>query len=59
MVKNLPVNAGDVRDIGVFPGLGGSPGGGNGNPFQFSYLENPMNRGTWSARVCRIAKSWI
>ena len=42
MVKNLPANAGDMRDAGSIPGLGRSPGGGHGNPFQNSCLENPM-----------------
>ena len=46
MVKNLPANAGDAGSI---PGSGRSPGGGNGNPLQYSYLENPMDRGTWWA----------
>ena len=41
VVKNLPANAGDVRDSGSIPGLGKSPGGGNGNPLQYSCLENP------------------
>ena len=41
MVKNLPVNAGEVRDVGSIPGFGGSPGEGNGNLFQYSCLENP------------------
>ena len=59
VVKNLPVSAGDVRDTGLFPGLGKSPGGGHGNPLQFSCLENPMDRGTWRATVYRIANSWI
>ena len=45
VVKNLPANAGDMRDVGLIPGLGRSPGGGNGNPLQFSCLENPMDRG--------------
>ena len=54
MVKNLPTNAGDV---GLIPGLGKSPGGGNGNPLQYSYLENPMDRGAWWATVCGVAKS--
>ena len=45
MVKNLPVNAGDLRDLGLIPGLGRSPGGGHGNPLQYSCLENPMGRG--------------
>ena len=41
MVKNLPANAGHLRDMGSIPGLGRSPGGGHGNPLQCSYLENP------------------
>ena len=45
MVKNPPGNAGDVRDMGSIPGWGRSPGGGNGNPLQYSYLENPIDRG--------------
>ena len=42
MVKNPPVNAGDIRDAGSIPRSGRSPGGGHGNPLQYSYLENPM-----------------
>ena len=45
MIKNLPANAGDARDVGSIPGLGRSPGGGNGNLLQYSCLGNPMNRG--------------
>ena len=45
MVKNLLVNAGKVRTVGSTPGFGRSPGGGHGNPFQDSCLENPMDRG--------------
>ena len=41
VVKNLPASAGDIRDLGSIPRSGGSPGGGNGNPLQYSYLENP------------------
>ena len=41
VVKNPPANAGDIRDIGSIPGLGRSPGGGHGNPFQYSCLANP------------------
>ena len=48
VVKNLPANAGD---LGLIPGLGGSPGEENGNPLQFSCLENPMDRGAWQATV--------
>ena len=43
MVKNAPANAGDARDMGLIPGLGGSPGGGHDNPLQYSCLENPMD----------------
>ena len=57
MVKNLPANAGDVRDTGLIPGLGRSPGGGHGSPLQYSCLENPMNRGAWQAKVHRVSKS--
>ena len=48
MIKNLPANAGDMD---LFPGLGRSPGVGNGNPFQYSCLENSMDRGAWWATV--------
>ena len=58
VVKNLPVSAGDARDAGLIPGLGRSPGEGNGNPFQYSCLENPMDRGAWRATVHGVAKSW-
>ena len=51
MVKTPPVNAGDVRDAGSIPGLERSPGGGHGNPLQYSCLENPMDRGAWQATV--------
>ena len=47
MVKNMPANAGDERDAGSIPESGSSPGAGNGNPLQYSYLGNPMHRGTW------------
>ena len=47
MVKNLPASAGDMRDVGLIPGLGRSPGEGNGNPLLYSGLENPMDRGNW------------
>ena len=45
MVKNLPANAGDIRDVGLIPGPGRSLGGGHGNPLQYSCPENPMDRG--------------
>ena len=51
MVRNPPANAGDVRDRGSIPGLGRSPGGGNGDPLQYSCLENLMDRGAWWAIV--------
>ena len=57
MVKNMPANAGDVRDVGLIPGSGRSPGKGNGNPFYYSCLENPMDRGICWAIVHRVAKS--
>jgi len=49
VVKNLPANAGDIRDLGSIPGSGRSPGGGHGNPLQYPCLENPVDRGTWCA----------
>ena len=55
VVKNLPVNAGDMDSI---PGLRRSPGEGNGNPFQYSCLENSMDRDAWWATVHRVTKSW-
>ena len=58
VVKNPPANAGDARDMGLIPGSGRSPGEGHGNLFQYSYLENPMDRGAWRATVHRITKSW-
>ena len=58
VVKNLPGNAGDVRDRGSIPGLGRSPGGGHGNPLQYSCLENPMDRGAGGVTVHRVTKSW-
>ena len=57
MVKNLPANAGDTRDTGSIPGSVRSPGGGHGNPLQYSCLENPMERGAWRATVHGVAES--
>ena len=51
VVKNPPANAGDIRDTGSTPGLGRSPGGGHGNPLQYSCLENPVDIGAWWATV--------
>ena len=58
VVKNLPADAGDARDMGSIPGLESSPGVGNGNPLQYSCLENPMDGGAWWAPVDGVAKSW-
>ena len=57
VVKNPPANAGDTRDMGSIPGLGRAPGEGNGNPLQYSCLENPMDRGAWQVTVHGAAKS--
>ena len=57
-VKNLPANAGDLRDTGSIPRLGKSLGGGHGNPLQYSCLGNPMDRRLWHSAVHSIAKSW-
>ena len=54
MVKNVSANAGDT---GLTPGLGRSLGGGNGNPLQYSYLGNPMNRGAWRLQLMGLQKS--
>ena len=61
VVKNLPASAGDVRDLGLIPGLGRSPEGENGNPLQYSRLENPMDKGAWQATVYRVTKNqtWL
>jgi len=55
VVKNLPANA---RDVGLIPGLGRCPRAGNGNPLQYSSLENPMKREAWLAAVHGVTKSW-
>ena len=57
MVKNPPANEGDMRDADSIPGSERSPGGGYGNPLQYSCLENPMDRGAWQAKVHGVAKS--
>ena len=56
MVKNPPANAGDTRDMSSIPGLGRAPREGNGNPLQYSCLENPMDRGAWQAIIHRVAR---
>ena len=58
MLRNLPANAGDIRDTGSILGLGISPGGGHDNPLQYSCLEKPMDRGAWRAAFHRVTKSW-
>ena len=58
VVKNLPANAGNVRDAGSIPGLGRFPGRGNGKSLQYPCLENTMERGAWQATMHREAKSW-
>ena len=57
MVKNSPVNAGDTRDAGSIPESERSPGGGNGNPLQYSCREDSMDRGAWQATVRGVAES--
>ena len=57
VVKNPPVKAGDVRDVGLIPETGRSPGGGPGNPLQYSCLENSMDRGAWGETVHRVTQS--
>ena len=66
MVKNLLANAGDTGDAALIPGSGRSPGEGNGNPLQYSCLEDPMDRGAWWATVYGVTKgmdttehSWV
>ena len=54
-VENLPANAGDES---LIPGLGRSPGGGHGNPLQYTFLENPLDREAWWATVLGVTKSW-
>ena len=56
VVNNPPASAADARDLGLIPGSGGSAGEGNGSPFQYSCLENPMDRGAWWAKVYGVAK---
>ena len=56
-VKNPPVYAGDERDVGLIPGSGRSPGGGHGNPLQYSGLENPKDRRAWWATIHGVTKS--
>ena len=59
VVKNSPASARDTGDMGSIPRSERSPGGGNGNAFQYSCLENPMDRGAWWAMVHRVAESGV
>ena len=58
MVKNLPASAGDIKDMGLIPGLGRFPGGGNGNSLQYSWLENSMDRGASWVTIYGGHKEW-
>ena len=58
VMKNLLAKAGDIRGAGLIHGSGRFPGGGHGNPLQYSCLENPMDRGARQAKVRRVAKNW-
>ena len=58
MVKNPLASSGHIRDVGSLLGLGRSIGGGNGNPLQYSCLENPIDRGAWPATIHGVARSW-
>ena len=57
MVKNTPANARGIRDAGSIPRSGRWPGGGNGNPFQYFCLENPITRGAWKTTAHKLAES--
>ena len=57
VVRNPPGNGGDIRDVVLIPGSGRSPGGGHGNPLQYSCPENSMDRGGWRATVHGVTKS--
>ena len=59
VVKNPPAKTGDARDVGSIPGSGRSPGGGNGNPLQYSCLENPINRGVYTLFGCWEKKNLL
>ena len=58
VIKNLPANARDIRDVGKILRSGRSPEGGHGNPLQYPCLDDPVDRGAWWASVHRLAKSW-
>ena len=56
VVKKPSANTGDIRDVGSIPGSGRVPGGGHGNPLQYFFLENPMDRGAWWATAHRLQR---
>ena len=58
VVKNTPAKAGDIRNASSIPGWGISPEEGEGNPIQYSFLENPMDGGAWQAIIYKVTKSW-
>ena len=58
VAKNIPASVGDTRDVGLIPGSRRSPGEGDGNPLQYSFLENSMDRGAWRVTVYSDVKSW-
>ena len=58
VVKNLLASTAASRDVGLIPGSGRSPGGGNGNPLQYPQLENPMDRGAQQVTIHGVKKSW-
>ena len=58
VIKNTPANAGDIRDVGLIFGSGRFPGGGRGNPLQYSCLEDSTDRGAWRATVHEVTKGW-
>ena len=58
VAKNPPASVGDIRDMGLIPVSGRSPGGGQGNPLQYSHLENPTNRRAWQLTAHEVTKSW-
>ena len=58
VVKNPPVNTGDIRDMNLMCDWGRHPEGGHGNPVQYSCMENPKDRGAWKGAVHRVVKDW-
>jgi len=58
VVKNLPSNEGDIRDVSLIPGLGRYPAGGHDNPLQYSCLGHPIDREAWQTTIHKVTKSW-